>query len=425
MALFRRSKRKSSPSSEPETVVLAPPVQPRSVTEQAKLVLANTRPLRPFGMHLMDTYGLTLCEDIVADLNLPADTQSAIAGYGVRAGDVTYASASRPVRLGVVDRIGPDDLAGPPVAIRAAVRVEAGSPLPEGVDAVVPLGSVQRELDEIVVTIPVHDGQNVARRGSEVAEGQILVRSGQRVDARTIGILAESGHDKILVRPKPRVVVITIGRHLVAPGMPLASRVERYDATTAMIAAAARAEGAQCYAVGALPEDAERIRQVLNDQLIRADLVITVGGLEGANPVMTAAVEGIGTADFTPVDMAPSTDQGFATIGEDHTPLLMLPSAPVSAFVAYQTLVRPVLRSLSGRKVYDPPTKKLPLRRPIVNDTERTLYLPAATDDSGVLPLSGVSLASRLADMDALVIVPASVTRLDVGDEATCWVLDA
>lgn len=373
----------------------------------------------------MDTYGLTLCEDIVADLNLPADTQSAIAGYGVRAGDVTYASASRPVRLGVVDRIGPDDLAGPPVAIRAAVRVEAGSPLPEGVDAVVPLGSVQRELDEIVVTIPVHDGQNVARRGSEVAEGQILVRSGQRVDARTIGILAESGHDKILVRPKPRVVVITIGRHLVAPGMPLASRVERYDATTAMIAAAARAEGAQCYAVGALPEDAERIRQVLNDQLIRADLVITVGGLEGVNPVMAAAVEGIGTADFTPVDMAPSTDQGFATIGDDHTPLLMLPSAPVSAFVAYQTLVRPVLRSLSGRKVYDPPTKKLPLRRPIVNDTERTLYLPAATDDSGVLPLAGVSLASRLADMDALVIVPATVTRLDVGDEATCWVLDA
>lgn len=103
------------------------------------------------------------------------------------------------------------------------------------------------------MTIPVHDGQNVARRGSEVAEGQILVRSGQRVDARTIGILAESGHDKILVRPKPRVVVITIGRHLVAPGMPLASRVERYDATTAMIAAAARAEGAQCYAVGLCP----------------------------------------------------------------------------------------------------------------------------------------------------------------------------
>jgi molybdopterin molybdotransferase len=424
MSFFRRSKKTSAPPVEVEETVVVPPPTPRSVTEQAKLVLAATRPLRPFGMHLMDTYGLTLCEDIVADLDLPGHAQSAIEGYGVRSSDVTVASAVRPIHLGVVDDIAPDDPAGPAVTIRAAVKVAVGASLPDGIDAVIAVADVLIDADGIVVSQPAPPGLHVMQRGSEVSEGEVLVRSGRRIDARTIGVLAESGHDKILVRPRPRVVVMTIGRHLVAPGMPLSSRVERYDATTAMIAAAARADGAQCYAVGALPEDAERIRQVLSDQLIRADLVITVGGLDPETPVLKQAVDGIGVADFAPVDMAPSNEQGFATIGEDHTPVLMLPGAPVSAFVVYQTLVHPVLRSMAGHKVYDALTKRLTASVPIVNDTGRTLYLPAKTEGDKVTPLRGFSLASRLADVDVLVVVPASLARVEAGEQATCWLLD-
>lgn len=426
MPLFRRSKRNQAVAEVAEPVAEAPdgPVVPRSVTEQAKLVLASVRPLRPFGMHLMDTYGLTLCEDIVADLALPSFTQAAVAGWGIRATDVRRATEGRAVRLPVIDEIEAGGFPGPPVTMAACVKVEEGSPLPEGVNAVVAAGSVTELDGEVLFDSIVVPGTNVLREGSEVAEGEVLLRSGTRVDARAIAVLAESGHDKILVRPRPRVVVMTVGPNLVAPGLALGSRADRYDATTAMIAAAARADGAQCYAVGAVGSDPDHIRQVISDQLIRADLVITVGGLGGDDPLMTQVLTGLGKADFTPVDMAPAPQQGFATVGDDRTPLLMLPGRPIAAFITYQNLVRPVVKSLSGFKVYAPKAEKRPTLRPISNDSGSTLYVPAQLTPDGVIPLSGASLAARLASVDVLIVLPPEVTEVEVGEDVDCQPLE-
>ena len=170
-----------------------------------------------------------------------------------------------------------------------------------------------------------------------------------------IGLLAAVGRGRVVVRPRPRVVVMSTGSELVEPGEPIAGG-KIPDSNSFMIASAAQATGATAYRVGFVPDDPQVLISTIEDQLIRADLVVTTGGVSvGAYDVVKEALGRMGTVNFEKVAMQPGMPQGFGHIGPDKTPIFTLPGNPVSAFVSFELFVRPVLRRMLGVEPLAPP----------------------------------------------------------------------
>lgn len=175
-----------------------------------------------------------------------------------------------------------------------------------------------------------------------------------------IALLAAIGRGTVRVRPRPRVVVLSTGSELVQPGEALTAGTI-YDSNSFALAAAARDAGAIAYRVGAVADDADTLRSTIEDQLIRADLLVTTGGVSvGAYDVVKEALSSVGSGDaasgdaagsgidFRKLAMQPGKPQGFGVIGPDHTPLLALPGNPVSSYVSFELFVRPAIRALMG-----------------------------------------------------------------------------
>lgn len=425
MALFGRKKRAEAPvetidevvPDEPET-----PSKPLGVEQYREQLLAVVEPQQPIGLGVLDAFGRRLCEDIVADIDLPTFTGAAVEGYAVRAADVAAASASHPVTLPVLDTLDSPLYRGAPLLEASTVRVRVGAPIPDGADAVVPLEQTDGGELEVQIRAAVAAGEHLRLAGSDIADGTLLLENGRVLDAGAIGLLAEVGLDKVLVRQPPRVVVLTVGSDLVPPGLPLASRAHRYDATTTLIAAAARADGARVFPAGTFGDDAAVLTVALTDQLIRADLIVVVGGLEGSLPEV---LEGLGTASVQRVAINPGGLQGFATIGDDNTPVIALPGGASSAFVGYHAFVRPALRRLQGEPDMLAESRLLPARVALHGHDEATELIPATISDRGVEPtgVPGADLAYDVARADALIVLPPGTHLVPANSDVEVWVL--
>src|ERR1700710_3328960 len=123
-----------------------------------------------------------------------------------------------------------------------------------------------------------------------------------------------------------------------------------------MLPAACRESGARAYRVGMVPDDPAVLLETLEDHLIRADLVITSGGVSvGAYDVVKEVLSRLGTVTFEQIAMQPGKPQGFGTVGPYSTPIITLPGNPVSAFVSFEVFVRPMIRRMLGVETLERP----------------------------------------------------------------------
>jgi molybdopterin molybdotransferase len=221
------------------------------------------------------------------------------------------------------------------------------------------------------------------------------------------------------------VVVLSTGSELAQPGEELGpGRI--YDSNSFALTAAARDAGAIAYRVGAVTDDAETLRTTIEDQLVRADLVVTTGGVSvGAYDVVKEALAHVGDedepgagVDFRKLAMQPGKPQGFGTIGPEHTPLLALPGNPVSSYVSFELFVRPAIRTLMGLPdVHRPRARaRLVADRELTSPQGRRQFLRGAHDAGAgtVRPVGGAGshLVAALAHADALIVVPEDVETL-------------
>ncbi|WP_371795967.1 gephyrin-like molybdotransferase Glp [Streptomyces sp. NBC_01718] len=421
-----------------------------SVDEHLEDILAAVRPLEPIELQLPEAQGCVLVEDVMVEIALPPFDNSSMDGYAVRTADLEGASEEFPAVLTVIGDVaaGSDGLSGDQtVGPGEAARIMTGAPLPAGAEAVVPVEwtdggtgggpadtmrahshAPQDAGGEVRVHRPVAARAHVRARGSDVRPGDLALRAGSVIGPPQIGLLAAIGRSTVKVRPRPRVVVISTGSELVQPGEELAGG-QIYDSNSFALTAAARDAGAISYRVGAVTDDADMLRATIEDQLIRADIVVTTGGVSvGAYDVVKEALSAVGDADepgsgieFRKLAMQPGKPQGFGSIGPEHTPLLALPGNPVSSYVSFELFVRPAIRTLMGLKDVTRPTVRATLK------TDSTLSSPSGkrqflrgtydAEEGTVTPVggSGSHLIAALAQADALIVLPEDVTSAEPG----------
>ena len=212
-----------------------------------------------------------------------------------------------------------------------------------------------------MITQAPEPGQHVRPAGEDVAVGDLVVTEGTVLGPRQIGLLAAVGRASVRSRPRPRVVVLSTGSELREPGTAL-GHDSVYDGNSFLLAAAARQAGAIAYRVGIVPDDPRAFLAALQDQLVRADLVVTSGGVSmGDYDVVKEALSPLGTVWFGGVAMQPGKPQGFGTVGEDEIPIITLPGNPVSSYISFEMFVLPAIRKLMGRTHVHPAHRR---RRP-------------------------------------------------------------
>lgn len=418
-----------------------------SVDEHLEDILSTVRPLEPIELQLLDAQGCVLVDDVTVPVSLPPFDNSSMDGYAVRVADIAGASEEFPAVLDVVGDVAAG--AADPVRVGPgqAARIMTGAPLPPGAEAVVPVEWTDGGLGEgpvrgmrarslapegaqghVRVHRPAEARAHVRAKGSDVKAGDRALEAGTILGPPQIALLAAIGRGTVRVRPRPRVVVMSTGSELVQPGEGL-SGGQIYDSNSFALTAAARDAGAIAYRVGAVADDADTLRSTIEDQLVRADLLVTTGGVSvGAYDVVKEALSYVGDEDeagsgveFRKLAMQPGKPQGFGSVGPDHTPLLALPGNPVSSYVSFELFVRPAIRVLMGlTDVHRPRTRaRLKADEALRSPKGRRQFLRGAYGDGEVTPVGGVGshLIAALARADALIVVPEDLESVEPGAE--------
>ncbi|MDO3650312.1 molybdotransferase-like divisome protein Glp [Nocardia mangyaensis] len=408
----------------------------RSVEDQLIKVTAAAVAPRPVRVAISEAQGLLCAEDVVSERPLPGFDQAAIDGYAVRSVDVAAAGTDvRDENDELIDLTLPvvgEVVAGSrqPIRLqpRQTVRVDTGAPLPTLADAVLPLDFTDGGRARIKVFEAVRSGDYVRRVGDDVQPGDVAVRAGTIIGAAQVGLLAAVGQDKVLVHPRPRLSVISIGGELIdidrtpGPG-------QVYDVNSYALAAAARDAGADVNRVGIVSADPRRLRDVVEGQLVRSEVVVIAGAVGGwASDQVREALDGLGELEVDRVAMHPGSVQGFGRLGRDEVPTFLLPANPVSALVVFEVMVRPLIRIALGRRQ---PMRRIVNARtitPISSMPGRKGFLRAqllrdeATGDYLVQPLGNGNggsshLLATLAEANSLIVVDPEDTEFRTGDE--------
>lgn len=398
-----------------------------SVEEHQERILGQVTAQSVIGLPLMDCLGLAAAEDVFATVDLPQFDNASHDGYAVLAADVADASAERPVHLPVVGQIGAGAASLSAIAPGTCAKIMTGAPMPAGATAVVPYEWTDAGTRTVQIRRSPDRGQHVRRAAQDVRSGDLVVEAGTVLGPRHIGLLAAVGRAQVQTRPRPRVVVISTGSELREPGTTL-GHDSIYDSNSFLLAAAARRAGAIAYRVGIVPDAVDTFLEELSDQLVRADLVITSGGVSmGDFDVVKAALQPQGVW-FGQVNMQPGKPQGFGLVGEDRVPLFALPGNPVSAFVSFELFVRPALRTMMGVAPAVPPTLRARISHDLGSfDGRRRQYmrgLYADTSDGRVVGPVGGAASHMIADLpsaNCLIVVPE--TGLRAGSECEIVVL--
>ena len=414
-------------------------------------VLRRLRPLPPLDLDLTQAYGNVLAEDVTSPHPVPAFDQAAIDGYAARWEDIAAAGRSgshpafgmhegrvpdpRPVRLNVVGDLGAASWRPVRLTPGACFSVAAGSPLPMGADVVVPVPWTDQGMAAVEIYQAPKRGYGLRRAGEELPSGSVLARAGTYVSPALVAVFAASGIGHVVVRPSPRVVVVATGDELVEVGR-ASQPGQVVDANSHALTAAAVEAGSLAYRLGICDDDPEGLRALLEDQTLRADLLITTGGT-GTGPgdmvrriLSRRDVGRTGPVTFTDVALYPGTALGFGTVGAEEVPIICLPGDPGAALVGFEVLARPAIQLLAGAEPVFRPSVRAHLLETVSSPAGLREFRPAHVAERRgggytVQPLSGGPYTlSGMSEANGLLVLGERVTSAAAGSTVDVLLLD-
>lgn len=395
------------------------------VEEALGIVLAHTPRLGAEEVELTGALGRVLAQDVRADADMPPFDRSAMDGYAVRASDVVDA----PVVLRVAGQVRAGQYPDRPLPPGEAIQVMTGAPVPAGATAVQPVEKTRAADGRARVEIleAVAKGAHIARQGSEVAAGDVVLEAGRTIDAATVAVLAAVGKARLEVGRRPSVSVLVTGDELVDVWDTPARGSIRNSNGYALMAQAAAA-GATVRALGVVPDQADRIAAAVREGFTSDVLVISGGVSEGVFDLVEEVLARFDVALlFTKVAIKPGAPLVFGRRGDKL--VFGLPGNPVSAQVTFDVFVRAALLKMQGARVVSRPMVDVELLDAMTNRSGRASYLPARVRASGGRLVAARVTTAGSADVvahaaaNALVILEATRTQAAAGEMARALLL--
>ena len=377
---------------------------------------------------LAQALGRVLGVDVVAPIDVPPFDRSGVDGFAVRAADTVGASDRTPKRL----RLNAEVIAcghAPAVQVGpgTATTIATGGAIPRGADAVVMV-----ELTELAETAQgpaidvrraVAPGQFVAYAGSDIARGETLLRRGQQVGSREIGMLAACGLATVEVVRRPKVAVLSTGDELVRLGAPLHPAAV-YDSNGAIVAAAVTEAGGEPVAFGAFPDDETALELAVRGALASCDMVVLSGGTsKGAGDLSHRIVSKLGPPGVLVHGVALKPGKPLCLAVAEDKPIVVLPGFPTSAIFTFHTFVAPVIRALAGlpREAAETVTAEVPVRIASEMGRQEFVLVALLAGDKGPVAFptpKGSGSVTAFSQADGFLAIDALASSLDAGHRA-------
>ena len=396
-----------------------------SVDDAVAAIVAQLRPVDGVDtVALVDADGRVLAEDLLATLQLPPFTNSAVDGYAVRGEDLPTGDA-RSFRVAGRLQAG-SAAAGAAVAPGEAVRIFTGAPMPAGADTVFMQEDARTdEAGGVLLPAGLKRGANVRPAGEDITLGRVIVPAGRRLRPQDVAAVAAMGRTEARVRRRVKVAVFSNGDEIAQPGT-VRRENQVFDSNRFMLIAMLRRLGCEVSDLGIRGDDSMEIAAVLEAAARANDLILSSGGVStGEGDYVKAAIESVGTLVFWRIAMKPGRPVAMGVI--DGTPFIGLPGNPVASFITFARVARPAILALAGADWSAPPAvpvraqflyRKKPARREYVR-----VHLRRADDgmlEAVKFPREGAGLLSSLVDTDGVVELPEHLTRVEPGQMVNC-----
>ena len=293
-----------------------------------------------------DALGRVLAQDLRSTIDVPPADNSSMDGYAMRCADVPVAGT----RLPVSQRI-PAGVVGVDLQPGTAARIFTGAQLPHGADSI----QMQEQCEAVTEGVRINAlpvaGQWIRRRGEDVRRGDVVLAAGTRLTPAALGLAATVGAATLTVSRRPRVALFSTGDELMMPGEPLKPGAI-YNSNRYTLRAQIQAIGCDCTDLGIVPDRLDATREVLRRAAEGNDLIVTSGGVSvGEEDHLRPAVQAEGRIELWQIAIKPGKPLAFGEVrrADGSTAYIVgLPGNPVSSFITFLLMVRPVLLRLQG-----------------------------------------------------------------------------
>ena len=290
-------------------------------------------------------------------------------------------------------------------------------------DEMVTVGALQEQLLNLskplaALDLPLLDAHGATLASDLLVDEKPVIRSGQLIDSTQIALAASLGLDRLPCRPHPRVVIISAGDDLVEPGSKLADADDEFESNSWFLTTFAREVGAHAFRVHTIPETAEQLKLVIEDQLVRADLIVISGESKDESfDLITSVISTLGEIQIVTPKLAESSKHSFGLIGPDRTPVVVLPGDPISNFLSAELFIRPMITKMLTGVNTDKPNKKVKLTKSVTSPSGVASYVRGELNADGqVSPLADQESLMTLSKANCLITLGEKEEKLNSGD---------
>jgi molybdopterin molybdotransferase len=354
---------------------------------------------------LTSASGRVLASDLISPIDVPPSDNSAVDGYALRLADAGQT-------LAVSLRVAAGTLPAP-LPANSVARIFTGASVPQGADAVVMQEDCTSTTQGVTLPTAVRAGENIRRRGQDVAAGAQVLSAGTVLTPWHLGLIASLGLAKVPVRSRLRVALLTTGSELQMPGdEPLPGKI--FNSNGTLLTTLLQQLGCEVLDIGVVEDGAAATRAALQHAADHAAVVISTGGVSvGEEDHVRDAVAALGQIDLWKVAIKPGKPFAFGHLGDSL--FLGLPGNPASVLVTFLLLVKPLLDICRGAHTSPPCWHSLPSGFSVSKPGKREEYLRVRVNADGVLeahPNQSSGMLSSACWADGLAKIPAGTTVL-------------
>ena len=268
--------------------------------------------------------------------------------------------------------------------------------------------------------LPLLDAHGATLASNLMVDDELLIQSGDRIGCTQIALAASLGLDRLPCRPHPRVVIISAGDDLVEPGSPLATDEDEFESNSWFLTTFVREIGAHAFRVHTIPETHEQLKQIVEDQLVRADLIVISGESHDESfELINSVISSLGNIETVEPNLAESGKHSFGLIGPDKTPVIALPGEPIGNYLSAELFLRPLILKMLGHRSIYRKSKKIKLGEDLVGNLNEANYVRAKfAENNGVEILKNQSAISTISAADCLIYLSEKTEKIAKGESA-------
>lgn len=290
-------------------------------------------------------------------------------------------------------------------------------------DEILTVEQLQERLLELAkplaaLDLPLLDSHGATLANDLLVDEQLAIKNGQQIGSTQIALAASLGLDRLPTRPHPRVVIISAGDDLVEPGSKLAKDDDEFESNSWFLTTFMREAGAHAFRVHTIPETGEQLKLVIEDQLVRADLIVISGESKDESfDLITSVISQLGEIKVVVPNLDESGKHSYGLIGPDKTPVITLPGEAIANYLSAEIFIRPmILKMLAKTQIYRQ-NKKVKLSKALAANSDKATYIRAKLNAEGeATSLANQQSLTTLSDADCLIALPAKSKKLSAGD---------